>query len=198
MQRMVRHAVSSLIGKTRSNHREGRLPIDGCHRSFEELATDVLPSCMAQLRERMLQPIPMADFAVKGVGPATMRQQSGLANDPRGCYVLIDAGRPVYVGISKHVITRLMEHVRGSDHLTATLVYRIAAARHPHGMTAARAMEDGAFRSKFEEAREYLLRLHAGFVEIDNPLELYLFEPYCALELDTGFEAGGWNTFETH
>jgi hypothetical protein len=35
-------------------------------------------------------------------------------------------------------------------------------------------------------------------VKIDNPLELYLFEPYCALELDTRFEAGGWNTFETH
>ena len=35
-------------------------------------------------------------------------------------------------------------------------------------------------------------------IEISNPLELYLFEAYCAMELDTGFDTGGWNTFETH
>ena len=37
-----------------------------------------------------------------------------------------------------------------------------------------------------------------AFVEIANPLELYLFEPYCAMELLTGFDTGGWNTFLTH
>ena len=174
------------------------MPIDGCHRSFDELARCVLPAYMARLRERISNPTALAAFAVKGVGPATMRGRLGFDSDPRGCYVLIDNGRPVYVGISKRMIARLMEHVRGSDHLTATLVYRIAAHRHPHGMTAAHAMEDEGFRLHFEDARTYLLSLHVAFVEIDNPLELYLFEPYCALELDTGFEAGGWNTFETH
>jgi len=28
------------------------------------------------------------------------------------------------------------------------------------------------------------------FVEINNPVELYIFEPYCAMELSTG----EWNT----
>ena len=174
------------------------MPIDGCRRSFDELARVVLPAHMAQMRERMQSPIPMADFAVKGVGPATLRDKLGFDHDPSGCYVLIDQHKPIYVGISKHVITRLMEHVRGTDYMTATLVYRIAATRHPHGKTAAEAMRDADFRSRFRETRDYLLGLHVALVEIDNPLELYLFEPYCALELDTGFEAGGWNTFETH
>ena len=174
------------------------MPIDGCHRSFDEIARVVLPTYMATLRERIQSPTPMADFAIKGVGPVTIRNKLQLDRDPRGCYVLIREDQPVYVGISKHVITRLMEHVRGTDHLTATLVYRIAAANHPHGMTAAQAMKDSGFRSRFEQARDYLLSLGVAFVEIDNPLELYLFEPYCALELDTGFEAGGWNSFETH
>lgn len=150
------------------------------------------------MRVSMTSPIPMSDFAVKGRGVAALKEQLGLHDDPRGCYVLMDETKPVYVGISKHVIARLMEHVRGADHLTATLVYRIAAMRDPHGMTAANAMKNEAFRTKFEEARKFLLGLNAAFVEIENPLELYLLEAYCALELDTSFDAGGWNSFETH
>jgi len=78
------------------------------------------------------------------------------------------------------------------------LAYRVAHSHHPHGKTAAEGMKDAGFRARFEEARSRLRDLHVAFVEIENPLELYVFEAYCALELDTGFEAGGWNTFDTH
>lgn len=174
------------------------VPIDGCNRSFEELAHEVLPRYMNVLRQRMESPLRMADFAVKGVGPVTLQRHLGLDEDPRACYVLLEDQRPVYVGISKQVLTRLRGHVLGPDHLTATLVYRIASFRHPHNLTANEAMADAVFRSRFESVREYVLSLMVAFIEINNPLELYLFEPYCALELNTGFEAGGWNTFETH
>lgn len=174
------------------------MPIDGCHRTFDELARVTLPAYMARLRERMASPIPMADFAVKGRGVVALRQHLGFNQDPSGCYVLMEGTKPVYVGISRHVFTRLMGHARGTDHLTATLVYRIAKTRNPHGLTAANAMKDQAFRMKFEDARKFVLGLNAALVEIDNPLELYVFEAYCALELDTGFDAGGWNSFETH
>lgn len=70
--------------------------------------------------------------------------------------------------------------------------------RHPHGKTAANAMQDEDFKARFEEAHGYLKSLNVAFIEIENPLELYLFEAYCALELDTSFDAGGWNSFETH
>jgi hypothetical protein len=174
------------------------MPIDSCQRSFNELAQEVLPGYMAALRQGMAQPIPLSEFAVKGVGVASLLKRFGLTSDPRGCYVLLDNGRPVYVGISKSVITRLRQHVLGIGHLDATLAYRIAAMRHPHGMTASEAMTNASFRERFLESQAYLRELSVAFVEIQNPLELYVFEAYCAMELDTGFDNGGWNTFVTH
>jgi predicted GIY-YIG superfamily endonuclease len=133
------------------------MPVDDCCLTFEKLATDDLPGYMEQLLERMAQAVPLSAFAEKGVGPATLRKRFGYDRDPRGCYVLLDGDQPVYVGISKHVIARLMEHVRGTDHFTATLGYRIAVAGHPHAMTAKAAMHDAGFHPCFEAARKSLL-----------------------------------------
>jgi len=55
-------------------------------------------------------------------------------------------------------------------------------------------MADVAFQDGFREAQSYLKGLQVAFLEIDNPLELYLFEAFAAMELDTC----DWNTFETH
>jgi hypothetical protein len=59
-------------------------------------------------------------------------------------------------------------------------------------------MLDEDFHVRFQESRDYLLSLETTWVEIANPFELYLFEPYCAKELGTGIDTGGWNTFATH
>lgn len=176
------------------------LTIDGCDRSFDELANKVLPGYMEALRTSMVNPLPLAALTRPGVGLATALRQLELEHDFRGCYVLIDSGRAVYVGISKHVIERLIEHVRGGDHYSATLAYRIAKHERvlPPKTTAATAMQDAEFKAHFLATQKRIIGWHAAFVEIENPLELYLFEPYCAVKLDTGFEAGGWNTFETH
>lgn len=37
-----------------------------------------------------------------------------------------------------------------------------------------------------------------AFVEITNQRGLYVFETYYALELETGFDNEGWNSFATH
>lgn len=174
------------------------MPIDGCEHAYHELVNEVLPRYMNVLRERMRHPIPLADFAVKGVGPVTLHRRLGLIRDPSGCYVILDESKPIYVGISRGLIKRLRDHVLGLDHMVATLAYKIAATSHPHGKTASLAMRDPDFQIRFQESRDYLMRLSIAFVEIDNPLELYLFEPYCAMELETGFDTGGWNTFVTH
>ena len=93
-----------------------------------------------------------------------------------------------YVGISKHLFARVQEHIRGTDHFTATLAHQMAVERYPHGTIATIAIKDPVFRSRFDEARENLR----------NPLELYLFEPYCARELGTGRDEHGRNTFVAH
>lgn len=103
-------------------------------------------------------------------------------------------GTPVYVGISRSVLRRLRQHVRGTTHFDASLAYRIAARRVPHEMTRAQAMESEEFKEQFAAAKEYRKSLAVGYVKINNPLVLYVFEPYCAME----FETAEWNTFETH
>ena len=110
----------------------------------------------------------------------------------------MDVSQPVYVGISKRVITRLHEHISGTGHLTATLACRIAVTEHPPGDIAAVSIKEPAFQEHFNAARGQVQGFSLAFVEIENPLELYVFEAYCAMELDTGFDAAGSNTFVTH
>lgn len=179
---------------TLERKRENSMPIDGCRYTFAQLANDVLPGYMAELLRRMAQPTPMSAFAIEGVGVAALLAQFDLNNDFTGCYVLIDGTDPIYVGISRTVLQRLRQHVRGTTHFDASLAYRIAAANQPHGMTRHAAMSDGEFRQHFAAAQMYIRGLNVAFIEIQNPVELYLFEVFCAMELDTSV----WNTFETH
>jgi len=174
------------------------LAVDGCLHNFHELATTVLPAYMQQLKSHIAAPIPMSDFAVRGQGPKTLASRHGFAGDVSGCYVLLEQGKPIYVGISRKVLSRLKQHVGKGDHQTATLAYRMAKHESPLGPSAATAMEDPAFRALFDAKRAYLLELDVAIVEIDNPFELHVFEAYCALELNTSFSNGGWNTFVTH
>lgn len=170
------------------------MSIDKCQYTFHQLATEILPRHMAVLRSRIEQPTPMSEFAIKGVGVATLSRKFNLKSDFKGCYVLIYRTRPIYVGISQTVLRRLRQHVRGTSHFDATLAYKIAAARQPHNMKRAEAMTNKNFQVEFVKARQYIRKLNVAFTEIPNPLELYLFEAFCAMKLNTS----KWNTFETH
>jgi hypothetical protein len=108
--------------------------------------------------------------------------------------VLVREGKAFYVGISRTVVQRLRQHVRGKTHNDASLAYQMATEKTGHKMKRADAMQDAAFRAAFDEAKALLRGCSVAFVEIDNPLELYLFEAYCAMKLDTC----EWNTFRTH
>ena len=55
-------------------------------------------------------------------------------------------------------------------------------------------MQDPAFRKVFDERQAHLRGLCVAFIEVENDLEIYLFEAFCAMELDTC----EWNTFRTH
>jgi hypothetical protein len=60
--------------------------------------------------------------------------------------------------------------------------------------TKSRAAGNRAYAAAFRRAKARLARGKVAFVEIENPLELYLFEVYAAMKLDTS----RWNTFATH
>lgn len=168
------------------------MPIDQYEHSFEYLVGTELPQHMVTLEQAMK--ISMAEFAAGGVGVAALTQRFGLEADFQGCYVLSQNERPIYVGISKNVLQRLRQHVRGTTHFDASLAYRIAAQKMPHRNTRSKAMETEEFKAQFNAAKEYLRSLNVAFVKIINPLALYVFEPYCAMRFNTDV----WNTFETH
>jgi hypothetical protein len=149
---------------------------------------------MDQMRRALETPHPLADFCKPGIGPGFLTKQLGLKGDFSGCYVLIDAGTPIYVGISRTVIARLRQHVFGRTQSDASLAYRMAAKKAPHEVTRSQAMQDTDFKAAFDAAQSYLRSLNCATIVIENPLELYLFEAFCAMELDTGL----WNTFVTH
>lgn len=170
------------------------MPIDRYSNSFKNLAAHDLPPLLTKLDKMVRNPYPMAKFGVDGVGVATIAKQLSLAGDFPGCYVLIEHEKPIYVGISRGVLQRLRQHVRGTTHFDASLAYRIASDQLPHKLTRSKAMEGDAFKKQFAASKSYLLGLDVAFVRIDNPLVLYVFEPYCAMHYDTA----KWNTFETH
>lgn len=107
----------------------------------------------------------------------------------------MDEGRPRELEMSHYA---LHDHVLGSGQYVATLAYKMTATKYPHGVTASEAMRDSEFHLRVLERRYYVMSLNTAWVEIANPFELYLFEPYCAMELGTGIDTGDWNTFATY
>lgn len=170
------------------------MPIDGCIHSFQHLANTVLPEYMQKMRKAMQAPSQMAAFAKKGCGEKGCLKALSRTSDFPGCYVLIENGKPVYVGISRGLVCRLIQHVRDKTHFGASLAYLIASKCLPHKMKREEAMQDPAFQAEFNKAQLRLRSFQIAFIEIQCPVELYAFELYCSLELDTD----QWNTFETH
>ena len=168
--------------------------IDDCQHTFEHLAHTVLPGYMEKLRGAIAQPKAAELFAVPGRGPATIARDLQLAEDFSGCYVLIEKGTPIYVGISRGVISRLRQHFTGKTHYDASLAYAIAQRRSPAKGNRSDVMKRPEFQRAFVEAQSFLRSLSAAFIPIENPLELYVFEAYAAMSLGTH----EWNTFRTH
>ena len=170
------------------------MAIDNCHHSFEALAEKVLPAYLDQMQERMKSPLLMKEFSKFGIGKKTILRILNLEADFSGCYVLIDSGDPIYVGISRGVINRLIQHVKGKTHFDASLAYRIARSHFNHNLSRDQAMKHSDFNKEFQKAKRYLSKVHVAFIPIINDMELHLFEAYCAMQLDTS----KWNTFATH
>lgn len=169
--------------------------IDSCTSTFAKLAAAVLPGYMRRLRTAMQKPLSLTEFCISGVGVKTILwQQLHRTSDFSGCYVLLRDGKPFYVGISRGVVGRLRQHGTGKTHYDASLAYRMAFKKAPHKTTRQDAMKNTMFLRAFRKAQRLLHGSNVAFIEISNPLELYLFEAYCSMKLDTS----EWNTFRTH
>jgi len=149
---------------------------------------------MTKMRVAMDKSYSMTDFCTPHIGPISILRKLEYSEDFPGCYVLLHDETPFYVGISRALVKRLRDHVMGESHYKASLAYLIAKNKVQHELTRDEAMKDPAFLNAFDKARKFLCSSDVAFIKIENPLERYLFEAYCAMELDTH----EWNTFDTH
>ena len=149
---------------------------------------------MRRLQEALASPWQASIFAEPGIGPGTIAQQLGRDGDFKGCYVLCDGGRPIYVGISRTLLARVRQHLTGTTHFNASLPYLMAQRKVEMRGSRDEAMQNPDFRTVFVDRQQYLRSCTISAVEINNAVELYLFEIYAAMNLGTG----EWNTFETH
>lgn len=118
-----------------------------------------------------------------------------LKRDFKGIYIFMHNKKPFYIGISKGVIGRILQHIKGNNHNSAPLMYNIALLRHelisetPY--LGYRNSFD--FKNKSKPIKKFLLNQDIAFMSIQNDEELYLFEVYCSMKFKTIL-----NKFETH
>lgn len=116
-------------------------------------------------------------------------------NDFKGLYVFLDGKKPFYIGISKGVIKRILQHVKGTNHNTATLTYKIGLLKFEseEGAKYEGARKDLDFEHYVLPFRNILMKQNVAFIPIESDEELVLFEIFCSMEFKTML-----NTFETH
>lgn len=170
------------------------MPIDNCTHTFQELAKIVLPAHLKKLEDALGKRIPANNFAGFKSASRDALARAGRNADFPGCYLFVDNDKPIYVGISRSVVKRIVQHLNFDSHYSASLVYRMASEDFPHEMKRDQAMKDDQFRKVFFSAQERLRNMSVVFIEISNDLELYLFEVMAAMHFDTDT----WNTFRTH
>lgn len=117
-------------------------------------------------------------------------------SDFQGIYVFSKDSIPFYVGISQHVIERIHQHVKGKDHFSSSFCYRLGRETHftEHGRhhEGGRAKLD--FKKYVEPHKQELMKCNVAFFQMDDCLELYLFEVFVAMKLGTLH----YNSFKTH
>lgn len=170
------------------------MPIDNCIHSYEKLSNEILPSYFLELTENMKTPKSAADFVGYKSATKEVLKKAERTVDFPGCYVFIDNLKPIYVGISRNIIKRLTQHLNHDSHFSASLVYKMATEDFPHEMKRDQAMRDEQFRDVFLHNQSRLQNMKVAYIQIQNDLELYLFEVYASMKLDTDT----WNTFRTH
>src|SRR5713101_6657837 len=129
------------------------MPIDECKHTFLELATTVLPAHMGRLRDAMKRPVQASIFAEAKLGPKAIAKLLQILGDFSGCYVFLEAARPIYVGISRKVLARIRQHLCGKTHFDASLAYRMAKASMPTRLQRDEGMLDSSFKKVFDECQ---------------------------------------------
>jgi predicted GIY-YIG superfamily endonuclease len=146
-------------------------------------------------------PIPLKDYFGAGIGEVgsleRMLDQKIIneKKDIRGLYVFLHDGNPFYAGITRNLPSRIQQHVKGHNAVTATLAHRIAKKLYEEktGKAIEKAFEGNDFKQYVGPVKKALLEEKLSFVPIHNDIEMALYEIYFATKYKTLH-----NEFRTH
>jgi GIY-YIG catalytic domain len=170
------------------------MSIDNCPYDFDQLVNKRMALRFSELATAMRSPLSASGLVGPKSATKAALQFLNRQSDFPGCYVFLNADTPVYVGISRTVARRLTQHLNHVSHYSASLVYRMASRVYDHELKRDQAMADDKFRETFLSAQLQLQKMRVAFIEIPDDVELYMFELYAAMKLNTW----EWNTFRTH
>jgi hypothetical protein len=163
-------------------------PTQNCMRIKEFFGVDMgqVNATRALLQHQKIEENWLRDYSTK---------KGNIKSDFKGLYVFLHDNTPFYIGISKGVIGRILQHVKGTNHNSAPLAYNIAV-KQSEFLTKEKYLgsrNDFDFKKEAKPVQEFLLNQQIAFLNIENDEELYLFEVYCSMKFSTDL-----NKFETH
>lgn len=166
--------------------------------SFQEIVRK-FPQNLAEFNP-VEKAFPVTEVFGPGKGPSTslkLLQAKGIItkpNDFKGLYVLLKGNEPFYVGISRKVVQRIQQHVKGGSHNSASLAYKIGLDIYEEEKRIKYSGKRAGLTKDFlKGGQQRLLQQRIAIWPIDCDNELYLFEVFCSMELRTPY-----NDFRTH
>ncbi|HEY9083706.1 MAG: hypothetical protein COA31_005470 [Flavobacteriales bacterium] len=127
-------------------------------------------------------------------------KRDNLSSVPnRGIYLFIVKGIPIYVGRTNRMRARLLEHSRpSSKHNAASFAFKLAKEQANKmcidtKLKRSALVKDKKFNKLFSKSKQQVAAMDIKYIEINNPIEQYLFELYVSEMLKTPY-----NDFENH
>jgi predicted GIY-YIG superfamily endonuclease len=136
---------------------------------------------------------PIEELFSKGKSEKTILKELKLLSIGfKGLYVFWEKEKAVYVGISKNVIRRLVQHIKGTTYHSSTFPIKILKMddENKYGKLGRKEFKSHILKPV---QKNKIKKMKISFIPFDDDVELYLFEVYCAIELGCRY-----NTFETH
>lgn len=124
-----------------------------------------------------------------------LTKDGNIKYDFKGIYFFLLENKPFYVGISKGVIGRICQHIKGKNHNTSSLAFKLGLLRFEYLNKTKHigTRKQLNFTTEVEPVKKFLQKQRIAWISIDNDDELYLFEIYCSMKFKTIL-----NSFETH
>ncbi len=137
---------------------------------------------------------------MKKLSASPFQTRSETKNLPeKGIYVFYEDGKPIYVGRSRNLRQRILNHSRpSSPHNSASFAFlltreKTGCLRHKDSRFRACLEKDPQFAKVFKEQKARISRMKIKAVEIEDPNTQAIFEIYCSEKLRTPY-----NDFDTH